>query len=111
MDENESFLFARQNNKYILNEEVTAINEILNQSNLYKQIEQKALFNYNDGFKKNMQVLTFEKIISLILSNSDNLKKYKEKDKTITGLINKDIKINRKLTLYHLCIFLRWFSI
>ncbi|MGZ9763386.1 MspI family type II restriction endonuclease [Mycoplasma sp. 5912] len=86
VDEKESFLFARQNNKYILKEEVTAINEILNQSNLYKQIEQKALFDYNDGFKKNMQGLTFEKIISLILSNSDNLKKYKEKDKTITGL-------------------------
>lgn len=86
VSQNEKELFTRQNQKYLDRKEFSAIDGIINQDTLLNLIETIAISNLSNGQIKDIQGRKFEDRVASILSNSDNLKKYKSDIKTIVGL-------------------------
>lgn len=86
IEDNEKKLFIKQNQKYIDNVEFSAIDAIINQEKLHSLIENIAHSHLSSGQIKDIQGRNFEERIALILSNPDNLEKYKTNNKTLTGL-------------------------
>lgn len=78
--------FERQNKKYLSKTEYSCIDEILSQDKLFNLIEKNATLSCNNGQIKDIQGRNFETRIALCLSCADNLKKWKNSDKTITGI-------------------------
>lgn len=85
-DEFEVAEFKRQNAKYQKKEEYSAIDAILNQSELYALIEAHFTISLEKGKIKNIQGRNFEDFVAEILSDKDNFKKWQNDDKTLTGM-------------------------
>ena len=78
--------FDSQSQKYLNQNEYSAIDNIISQDTLFNFIEKNAISNLDKGKIKDLQGRKFEDRVATILSNKDNLKKYQTESKTLTGL-------------------------
>lgn len=78
--------FVRQNNKYVNKDEYSLIDAIVSQNEISDMIEAYAIQNKTSGEIKDIQGNSFESRVANILSQKENLDKWKNSDATIVGV-------------------------
>lgn len=78
--------FVRQNNKYVNEEEYTALDAVLSQDQISNLIERHALNYMTIGQLKDKQGNSFEQRIVSVLNYGENLQKWKTKSHTLEGM-------------------------
>lgn len=78
--------FIRQNSKYIICEEYSAIDGIVSQDNIDYMIEEYALRNLNAGQQRDRRGNNYEERVASILNYSTNFQKWQTNSRAIEGM-------------------------